>query len=159
MKQIRAAELDALDRSILERYQSDTRRSAEQLGEDVGLSTAAVHRRLKRLRDDGVIRAEVAVLDPVAVGLAQTCIVAVGLEREGLVELERFQARMRALAVVQQCYYVTGEADFVLVVAVADMAAYETFTRAHLLSDPNVRRFTTHVVMERVKAGLALPVG
>ena len=52
----------------------------------------------------------------------------------------------------------TGEADFVLVVLAADMEAYEAFTRRHLLADANVRSFVTHVSMERVKTGLALPL-
>lgn len=60
---------------------------------------------------------------------------------------------------MQQCYYVTGQADFALVVITEDMAAYEAFTREALLSDPNVRGFTTSVVMDRVKVGMTLPIG
>src|SRR6188474_2270912 len=121
MKKSPLPELDALDRKILARYQGDTRLTAERLGEEVGLSTAAVHRRLKRLRDDGVIEAEVAVVSPAAVGLPLTCIVAIDLDRERLDDLERFAARMRACDQVQQCFYVTGTFDYMLVVAVADM--------------------------------------
>lgn len=159
MKKTPPLELDALDRKILVRYQGDTRLTAERIGAEVGLSTAAVHRRLKRLRDDGVIEAEIAVLDPDALDLPVTCVVAVDVDREGLGELERFGSRMRACPLVQQCFYVTGQSDFILVVVVADMAAYEAFTRDHLLSDANVRSFTTHVVLQRVKTGLALPIG
>ena len=65
---------------------------------------------------------------------------------------------MRACAHVQQCYYVTGAFDFMLVVASADMAAYEAFTRAELLSDDNVQSFTTHVVLGRVKTDGLLPI-
>ena len=151
-------ELDAFDRRILARYQSDTRISAEQIGADIGLSTAAVHRRLKRLRDEGVIAREIAVLDPDALGLPVTCIVTVDVDREGLAEIDAFVARMRACDVVQQCFYVTGQSDFVLVVHARDMASYEAFTREHLLSDANVKSFTTHVVLSRVKTGLALPI-
>jgi Lrp/AsnC family transcriptional regulator, leucine-responsive regulatory protein len=143
--------LDALDRRILDRYRRDTRRTAESIGKEVGLSTAAVHRRLQRMRAGGVIEAEVARVDPQALGLSLTCIVAVDIDREGRADIERFAARMQRCAHVQQCSYVTGEADFILVVAVADMAAYEAFTREHLMSDPNVRSFTTHVVMKQLK--------
>lgn len=153
------AALDVLDRRLLALWQRDTRRSAESLGEAIGLSGAAVHRRLKRLRDDGVIAAEIAVLDPGALGLGQTCIVTVDVEREGLVELERFERRMLALPHVQQCWYVTGQADFVLVVVTPDVASYEAFTREHLLSDANVRSFTTHVVLRPVKVGLGVAIG
>jgi DNA-binding Lrp family transcriptional regulator len=152
------AELDELDRKILARYQVDARQSAESIGAEVGLSTAAVHRRLKRLRDEGVIAAEVAVLDPGALGLPLTCVVTVDVDRESLAELDRFAARMRACPSVQQCYYVTGDTDFVLLVSAADMASYEQFTREHILSDPNVRGFTTYVVLRRMKTGLALPI-
>lgn len=158
MAKIRSDALDALDRRLLALWQRDTRRSADSLGEEVGLSAAAVLRRLKRLRDEGVIVAEVAVLDPGALACAQTCIVSVDIEREGLVEIERFERRMLALPQVQQCWYVTGQADFVLVVVTADVAAYEAFTREHLLADPNVKAFTTHVVMKSVKSGLQLPL-
>lgn len=152
MKNDDPVELDALDRKILDRYRRDTRRTAESIGKEVGLSTAAVHRRLKRMRTGGVIEAEVARVSPMALGLPLACIVAVDIDREGRADIERFAARMQRCASVQQCSYVTGEAaDFILVVAVADMAAYEAFTREHLLSDPNVRSFTTHVVMKRVK--------
>jgi Lrp/AsnC family leucine-responsive transcriptional regulator len=146
-------ELDELDRRILERYQPDTRQSAESLGARVGLSTAAVARRLKRMRDSGIIEAEVAIVSPQAVGLPLCCVVSVDLDQERQSDLERFEARMRACPEVEQCLYVTGEIDFVLVVSTADMQDYEAFTQEHLLSDPNVRSFTTHVVMKRVKGG------
>jgi DNA-binding Lrp family transcriptional regulator len=151
MKNHRPAELDALDRRILDRYRRDTRRTAESIGKEVGLSTAAVHRRLQRLRASGVIEAEIARVNPQALGWPLTCIVAVDIDRESHAEVERFAARMQRCANVQQCAYVTGEADFILVVAVADMTAYEAFTREYLTSDPNVRSFTTYVVMKRVK--------
>lgn len=159
MKKTPTLELDALDRKILVRYQVDTRQTAEQIGEEVGLSIAAVHRRLKRLREGGVIEAEIAVINPDAVDLSQTCVVGVDVDRESLGELERFGARMRGCPLVQQCFYVTGQSDFILIVVVSDMAAYEAFTRDYLLSDPNVRSFTTHVVLGRVKTGLALSLG
>ena len=158
MKRKSTIELDPIDRNILARHQMDTRLSAEAIGAEVGLSTAAVHRRLKRLRDGGVIAAEVALLDPDALGLSVTCVVAVDVDRERPEDLDRFSARMRACEHVQQCFYVTGQFDFILVVVVADMAAYEAFTRDHLLSDENVRSFTTHVALGRIKTGLALAV-
>lgn len=150
--------LDDLDRKILARYQTDTRITVEKLSETVGLSPAAVHRRLKRMRDDGVIEAEIAVIAPATVGLPLTCVVEIDLDREGTAELDGFAARMRACGVVQQCFYVTGPFDFIAIVVVADMAAYDAFTREYLLSDPNVKSFTTHVAFSRVKTGLALAI-
>ncbi|MEQ1506053.1 MAG: Lrp/AsnC family transcriptional regulator [Myxococcota bacterium] len=151
-------ELDAFDRRILARYQADTRTTAEAIGAAIGLSTAAVYRRLKRLRDEGVIAAEVAVVDAATVGLSTTAIVSVDIDRERAEDLARFEARISACPEVQQCWYVTGRADYVLVVVTADLPAYEAFTRAHLLSDPNVRSFETQVVLRSVKRGLRVPV-
>jgi Lrp/AsnC family leucine-responsive transcriptional regulator len=149
--------LDRFDLAILARYQHDTLLAAKTLGDAIGLSAAAVQRRLKRMREDGVL-AEVAAITPGAVGLPLTCIVNVDLDREGAHDLDRFARRMKTCGEVQQCYYVTGVADYVLVVITADMRAYEAFTRQHLLDDPNVRSFTTMVVMDRIKSGVALPL-
>ena len=151
-------DLDAFDLRILASCQDDIRISAEVIGEQIGLSAAAVQRRLKRMRESGVIEAEIARVSPAAVGLPLTCIVAVDIDRETAADLDRFKTRMLARPEVQQCYYVTGVADFILTVLSTDMQAYEAFTRAHLLADANVRSFTTHVVMERVKVGVGVPL-
>jgi len=150
--------LDELDRKILDRYQRDTRLPAQQIGKSIGLSVAAVQRRLKRMRETGVISAEVACVAPSAVGQPLTCIVTVDLEREKAVDLERFRRRILAHDRVQQCYYVTGQADFLLVVFARDMADYEDFTRHVFLNDGNVKSFTTHVVLERVRVGMMTPI-
>jgi len=150
---------DALDLAILARYQHDTRLPAKVIGDAVGLSAAAVQRRIKRLRASGVIEREIAQVQPRAVGLPVTCIVSVDLERERAADLDRFRRRMLAAPEVQQCYYVTGEADFVLVVLAASLEAYEAFTRRALLDDPNVGSFTTHVALERVKVGMGASPG
>jgi DNA-binding Lrp family transcriptional regulator len=150
--------LDKLDLRILARVQHNARLAAETIAAEVGLSAAAVQRRLKRMREAGVIRAELAQVEPSAVGLPVTCLVGVELERESQQALDRFKARISAWQQVQQCYYVTGQADFMLVVVCTDMAAYDAFTREALLADTNVKGFTTSVVLDAVKVGLALPI-
>lgn len=150
--------LDALDLKILERYQHDTQVPARAIGEAVGLSTAAVQRRLKRLREIGVIEREVAQIAPKSVGLRVTCLVAVDLEREHELDMNRFKKKIVRFPEVQQCYAVTGQADFFLIVLSSDMEAYDAFTRRALGTDENVKSFTTYVVLERVKTGVAVPV-
>lgn len=150
--------LDDLDYMILARLQSDSRAVAEDIGGDVGLSRAAVQRRIKRLRSSGVITGDVAVLNPAALGLTMTFFVAVELERERAGVLDAFRRQMRGDPYVQQCYYVTGEHDFLLVVIGRDMADFESFTRLALLNNAHIRRFTTSVVMDRVKTGQTLPL-
>lgn len=151
-------ELDDFDRRILARWQHDTRQSAERIGTEVGLSAAAVQRRLKRLRETGVIEAEIARLRTDAFGPSVTCLVTVDLDREGAADIARFKQRMAALDAVQQCYYVTGSTDFFLVVVLRDMGEYEAFTREQFLSDTNVKSFTTHVVLDKAKLCLTVPV-
>jgi len=150
--------LDAFDRKILEQYQHDTRIPAETIGAVVGLSATAVQRRLKRLRENGVIAAEIAVLSPAALDQPVTCVVGVDLERETAADIDRFKAKVAAHEEVQQCYYVTGATDFILITLTRSMEAYEAFTRRVLLDDPNVRSFTTHVVLDRAKVGLSVTV-
>ncbi|MFE0022865.1 Lrp/AsnC family transcriptional regulator [Amycolatopsis sp. NPDC059021] len=151
-------DLDHLDLAILACLQEDARTIAETIGAKVGLSAAAVQRRIKRLRESGVIEREVAVLSPRALGLSMTFVVLVEMERENLAVLDAFRRQVLAEEHVQQCYYVTGTADFVLVVTAVDMAGFETFTRRMFFENPNVRHFTTSVAMDRVKVGLTLPL-
>ncbi|MDO1527966.1 Lrp/AsnC family transcriptional regulator [Fulvimonas sp. R45] len=150
--------LDDFDREILRRVQRDARATGEDIGADIGLSAAAVQRRLKRLRQAGVITAEVALVAPAAVGQAMGFVVSVEMERERADVLDAFRRAARADPNVQQCYYVTGAADFVLVVTARDMADFEAFSRRLLFDNANIRRFTTSVVMARDKVGLAVPV-
>ncbi|HKS47355.1 MAG TPA: Lrp/AsnC family transcriptional regulator [Amycolatopsis sp.] len=153
-----AADLDDLDRAILRKLQEDSRTIAETIGAEVGLSAAAVQRRIKRLRASGVISREVAVLDPEAVGIGMTFVVTVEMERERLEVLDAFRKQARAEPAVQQCYYVTGSTDFVLVVNCRDMTEFEAFTRRMFFDNGEVRHFTTGVVMDRVKVGLTVPL-
>lgn len=151
-------ELDALDLKILARYQHDTRTPAQAIGEAVGLSAAAVQRRLKQMRETGVILSEVAQIAPERVGYPTTCIVGVTLEREGHAEHARFKKAMAQHRRVQQCYSVTGEVDFMLVVLAHDMQDFEAFAQAALYSDANVKTFTTYVCLDRVKVGMSAPL-
>lgn len=85
-------------------------------------------------------------------------IVEVTLERERPDILDEFKTSMRATPEVMQCYYVTGEIDFILMVTARDMTQYEAFTNRFFFNNPNVRRFHTLVVMDRVKVGLSVPI-
>lgn len=151
-------ELDDFDREILRRLQTDARATGEEIGAEIGLSAAAVQRRIKHLRKKRVIAAEVAILDPAALDLPMTFVVGVELERERADMLDAFRKAARADPNVQQCYYVTGVADFILIVVARDMADFEAFTRRLLFDNSNVRRFSTSVVMSRDKVGSLLPI-
>ena len=154
-----AAGLDAFDRAILALLQRDATLPLRAIGAAVNLSAAAVQRRIQRLRRDGVIAAEVAVLDPGKAGRPLTLFVEVVLISETAVEIDAAKRLFASEPAVQQCYYVTGEADFVLVVTVATMGEYEALTRRLFFEGGNMRKFRSFVAMDRVKAGLALPLG
>ena len=150
-------ELDDFDRRLLDALQEDNRRTGEELAALVGLSPAACLRRAQRLREERVIERDVAILAPHAIGRRMTMVVLVTLEREGADVVDSFKRAMRGAPEVMQCYYVTGAADFVLVLTADDMVDYEDFTRRHLFGR-NVRRFETMAVMDRVKVGTAIPM-
>lgn len=146
--------MDRKDLEILERIQSNARLTAEVLGDSIGLSPPAVQKRLKKLRESGVIEKEVAVLSPPKLGREMTVIVQVMLERENRMHLENFKRKMRSAPAVQQCYYTTGEADFILIVVVSNIKEYEEFTQEYFFDESNVSRFTSSIVMDRVKVSL-----
>lgn len=150
--------VDSFDRNILDILQKSNRATSEQIAEKVGLSPAAVQRRIKRMREQKVIQADVSVVDPKAMGRNITFVVEVSLERERADLIDKFKRDMQNNSAVQQCYYVTGSADFILLVTAFDMVSYDDFTRETFFDNSNVRSFQTHVVMDAVKVGLAIPV-
>ncbi|WP_026621501.1 Lrp/AsnC family transcriptional regulator, leucine-responsive regulatory protein (plasmid) [Ensifer sp. WSM1721] len=150
-------QLDAFDRKILEILQRDNTTPQRTIGEAVNLSAPAVQRRIKRMTEEGVIRANVAIVDPAAVGKPITIFVEVEVLSETAEQIERAKREFASSPEIQQCYYVTGEADFVLVIVVPSMADYETLTRRLFFGNNNVKRFRTFVAMDRIKVGLSVP--
>lgn len=151
-------DIDESDRIILDHLQNDATTPLKALVEKTGLSIASVQRRIRRLRESGLIEREVAQLSAEAMGQDVTFIVTVELHRESLEQLENFQRRVVKDPHVQQCYYVTGEADFVLICITPDMKAFEELTHRLFFENSNVRKFHTSVVMKRAKVGLSIPV-
>ncbi|WP_197715457.1 Lrp/AsnC family transcriptional regulator [Aquitalea magnusonii] len=149
--------LDSYDRKLLALLQDDARRTHDELAEAVSLSPTAVTRRLKRLRSEGIIRREVALVDPAVLGRPLRLVVNVILERERIALVDAFKQAIRAAPEVVECYHVTGRPDFVLVVLVRDMGDYERFCREHIMSNDNVREFESLVVMETTKYSTAIP--
>lgn len=150
--------LDNIDRQLLALVQQNARTNMDRLAGEVGLSPAAVQRRLKRMRESGVIKAEVIIVDPIALGYHMTFVVAVEMERERTDILDAFRRRVLRETQVQQCYYVTGDSDFVLIVVAKDMDDYEAVSQRLFYEDANVRRCRTSVVVGRQsKISLTVP--
>jgi Lrp/AsnC family leucine-responsive transcriptional regulator len=152
-----SVELDEFDRRLLDALQQDSRRTGEQLAALVGLSPAACLRRAQRLRETGIIEREIAIVAPAAVGRRLTMVVQVTLEQDQPTTKDEFKRQVRRAPEVMQCYSVTGAIDYILIVSVADMDAYEDFIKRPLF-ERYVRRFETMVVLERVKFETTVPV-
>lgn len=150
--------MDAFDAKLLNLVQRNNRLTTEQLSDAVGLSPTACQRRLKRFRDSGIIASDIAVISPETVGRRMTMIVQISLEREQPEHLDLFKQTMLAIPEVMQCYYVTGSADFILILTAKDMKDYENFTRRFFFNNPNIQQFITNVVIDHVKVGLAVPI-
>jgi Lrp/AsnC family leucine-responsive transcriptional regulator len=150
--------LDEFDLKLLDAVQRNSHLTAEQLAEKVCLSASAVQRRLHRLRERKVIEAEVAIVSPDAMGLSLTAIVEVTLDTDRPKVVEEFQRAIQAAPEVMQAYYVTGNADYVLVITAKNMAEYEAFACEFLSKRPHVKHFRTSIVMRRVKSGMILPI-
>jgi Lrp/AsnC family leucine-responsive transcriptional regulator len=151
-------ELDRFDRQLLNLVQVDSGQTAERLAEQVELSPSAIQRRLRRLRDEGVIVRDCAIVDPAVVGRPDFFIVALEVERERADLLAQLRKWLAAEAHIQQVFYVTGEADFILVVTCPDTEAYDALMSRMVRENPNVRRFTTNVALSVLKRGLAIPI-
>lgn len=150
--------IDKADIILINALQKNARIGIENLSQMTSLSTASVQRRLKSLRDNGIILREVAVIDPSKVGQLMSFVVLVELERERRDQIDKFVNRILKEPQVQQCYYVTGDADFCLICTAKDMTDFEGLTQRLFFEDTNVRRFRTSVVMGRKKASMELHI-
>jgi DNA-binding Lrp family transcriptional regulator len=149
---------DAFDLAILRILQQDNLTPQRVIGDRVNLSAPAVQRRVRRMEKEGVIRDNVAVVDPDRIGNALTIVVLVQVQNESIDLIDKAKKGFIDDPNVQQCYYVTGAIDFVLVVSVADMADYERLTRRLFFGNGNVKRFETLIAMDRVKTSLRVPI-
>jgi DNA-binding Lrp family transcriptional regulator len=153
-----SAELDHFDRALLRLVQADNLTPARILAEQVGLSESAVLRRLRQMRANGTIIADVAIVRPATMGLPLTIQVLVSLERETGNALEAFIRNIKKRDEVVQANYVTGDADFVLTLQLSGMDHYDRFTQEVFHEDKNVKSFRTFVTIRSVVDPLALVV-
>lgn len=150
--------LDSIDLAILDILQRDNTVPQRAIAQAVHLSAPAAQRRIQRLRESGVIRAEVAVLDAVKLGRPLTLTVEVHVHDEHPLRTAGLRERIAAEPAVQQCYAITGEADYLLIISVASMADYDALAERLLRGDDNVRRFRTSVALACLKVGLQVPL-
>ncbi len=150
--------LDPIDARILARVQENARISNVELARAVGLSPSPCLRRVRALERRGVIRRYVSLLDPQAIGLPVSVFVHVSLEKQVERALEVFEAAIRQRPEVMECYLMTGEADYLLRVVVADIAAYQRFLMDHLTRVPGVASIKSGFALKQVQYRTALPL-
>ncbi|KQS68133.1 transcriptional regulator [Rhizobium sp. Leaf371] len=151
--------MDDVDRVLLAALQENADMPAKRLAERVALSTSAVERRIARLKQDGVIEKIVAVVDPKAIGRPLSILVELEIQNEHRHTLDQFQRWLDRAPEIQSCWYVTGDMDYVLLVAVRDLAEYNAFIE-RLMTEQQalVRKYKSIIALKTIKHGLALSV-
>lgn len=152
-------EVDRTDLRILRELQKDGRLPIVELANRVALSATACQRRVKKLEDSGVIARYAALLDPVALGQQVEAFVRVSIERQSTATALTFQDAVQNLPQVRACYVMTGDLDYLLHVAVADLQAFAEFSMKVLIGLPGVKDVRSSLVLEAVKKdeGVRLP--
>lgn len=150
--------LDRIDRRILEILQRDNRLPNVELAERVGLSPPACSRRVARLRETGVIRGDVSILDPQKVGKTVKVMIAVTLDDRSKTAAEVFQRKMLEREEVQHCYMIAGSIDFFVLAVLADVEAYAEFGSEVFGGDANIRNYESWFVLSQVKSETRVPI-
>lgn len=151
-------ELDELDLRILEQLQNDASISNQALALRVHASPPTCLRRVRRLSDQGVIRRQVALLDPEQLGPSLTAIVEITLDRQGEEYLQQFERLMAPEAAVTQCYRVSTGVDFIVILQVSDMTAYHKLAHALFTSQANIRNIRSFFSIHQAKFETRVPL-
>lgn len=150
--------MDRIDRRILQELQRDGRLSNTELADRVGLTPSPCLRRVRQLEESGVIRGYRALLDGTAVGRGFEAFVTVVMRYEDHDTVAEFERQVAGMPEVVEAHRLFGDPDFLLRVAVADLAAYERFYTDTLSDLPGVAQVTSHVAMKAIKPNTGLPV-
>ena len=143
--------LDEFDRRIMRALQNEARLTVSQLSDAVGLSATPCWNRVKRLEQDGYIDGYVTIFNQEKLGLTETVLIEVTLERHDEEAFENFSRRIGDLPEVLEAYLTTGEYDYFIKVAVAGTAGYETFLREKLYRIPGVRHSRSSFTLRCLK--------
>ena len=149
--------LDALDLRILSELQKDASQSLDSVAKAVGSSKTPVWTRIKRLKAEGVIQRETAVLDPDRLGLSTCFFVLVRTSEHEADWQSRFLEALQKRPEVMEAHRLAGEIDYLLKVRVADAKAYDAFYQA-LISEVKIFNVTALLSMEEIKMTTSLPI-
>ncbi|ASR91100.1 MAG: Lrp/AsnC family transcriptional regulator [Alcaligenes faecalis] len=151
-------ELDELDLRILEQLQNDASISNQALALRVHASAPTCLRRVRRLSEQGVIRRQVALLDPEQLGPSLTAIVEITLDRQGEEYLQQFERLMAPETAVTQCYRVSTGVDFIVILQVSDMTAYHKLAHALFTNQANIRNIRSFFSIHQAKFETRVPL-
>lgn len=150
-KQKKPFSFDVHDKKILNILQENNQITNVELAERIGLSPPPCLRRVKQLRDEGIITHDVSIVDPNKVGRNFIVFLNVSLEKQREDLLENFERKMLQHEEVMQCYFVSGDFDYFLVIMVSDVQAYHNFVRRVFANDHNIKVFRSSFALNRVK--------
>ena len=150
--------LDSIDRAILMALQRDGRLSNVVLADEVGLSESACLRRVKILEKTGIIDKYTMLVDQTVAGKPGNVFVQITLERQTKEELATFEAAVRRVPEVMECYLMTGEFDYLLRVVVPDLEAYEHFLLEHLTRIKGIASIKSSFSLKQVCYKTTLPL-
>lgn len=154
-----AVELDEFSLRILDALQENADISNADLAERIGLSPSPCYRRVADLKQNGVIRRSVVLVDPARLGLALNVFVHVSLKNQDKDSLEVFTRAIEQRSEVMECYLMSGEADFLLRVAIEDLKQYQALLLECLTQIPCVANIRSSFALNQVKYTTALPTG
>jgi Lrp/AsnC family transcriptional regulator len=151
-------DLDRFDRRIMMLMQEDASRSTAEIAELVGMSQSPCWRRIQRLKDEGYISRQVAIIDRRKVGLNAQVFVLVKLTMHGRQSLDEFSGTILAYPEVLECHVLMGAFDFLIRVVAADIDAYQTFFFEKLSRLPGVQEVNSVISLSEIKSTTALPL-
>jgi len=150
--------LDLIDRSILELLQEDGSLSVAELAERLNMTPPPCWRRVRRLKDEGVLKKQIWLVDPKAVGLEVAIFATVKLAAHDAAATEAFREQVKLLPEILECYILLGNVDAILKIVVSDVNYYERLFYKKLSQLPGVREVNSGVVMTEVKHTSKLPI-
>lgn len=151
-------EISLQDKKLLGALQRDADQSLAKLADQLGMAQSTLWRRLNDLSATGVVVRKVALLDPVKVGAGLCVMAQITLEDHSEDTVNGFSNMVGHQREILECHKISGGADYILKVRVADVAAYEEFQTRHLLRSPFVRSVQSSFVLKEVKATTELPL-
>ena len=149
---------DPAKRRILQALQANGRLSNQELAEQVSLSASPCWRRVKELEQSGIIRRYAAILDPEMAGAGICVFTQINIEKHKGDMLADLEARVRARPEILECYAITGDADFIIKVQVADIKAYDRLLQEFIFQIPGVSHVKSNFTLREIKYETALPL-